>query len=289
MWALADWQGTLYRADSGPATFLGQYASVFNAVEGNTTFYAVPSPAVVANWLEKTPETFRFCFKFPRSISHDRGIRDVAAEVRAFLLRMRPLGHRLGPFMLQLPASAGPAVLAPLATLLDELPGDVRVAVEFRHRAFFESDDVRERAAALLDAAGAQRVILDSRPLRSGDAGHPEVLAAEHEKPDLPVLADCAGHTPLVRFIAHPQSDVTAPWIMHWARRLAAWIGEGRQPYVFMHCPNNARSPGFARDLHAALREALAGMGLAADTVGHMPAWPGEQARRGGGEQLTLM
>ncbi|HKK51291.1 MAG TPA: DUF72 domain-containing protein, partial [Myxococcota bacterium] len=42
-WGFAGWQGSLYARDSRPADHLAQYARVFNAVEGNTTFYATPS------------------------------------------------------------------------------------------------------------------------------------------------------------------------------------------------------------------------------------------------------
>lgn len=44
LWANAHWKGNLFRNAAKPAEFLAQYAQVFNAVEGNTTFYSVPSP-----------------------------------------------------------------------------------------------------------------------------------------------------------------------------------------------------------------------------------------------------
>ncbi|MFY4614350.1 DUF72 domain-containing protein, partial [Escherichia coli] len=41
-----------------------------NCVEGNTTLYALPKPEVVLRWREQTTDDFRFCFKFPATISH---------------------------------------------------------------------------------------------------------------------------------------------------------------------------------------------------------------------------
>ena len=43
---------------------LARYSEVFNAVEGNTTFYADPSPDVVKRWLHSSDEHLRFTFKF---------------------------------------------------------------------------------------------------------------------------------------------------------------------------------------------------------------------------------
>ena len=71
-WSRPEWKGGLLPARTRSKDFLAGYARVFNTVEGNTTFYALPRPDVVERWKESTPPSFRFCFKFPRSISHDR-------------------------------------------------------------------------------------------------------------------------------------------------------------------------------------------------------------------------
>ena len=107
-WGFKPWRGNLYRRNAQPAEYLEQYASVFNAVEGNTTFYSLPPADAVERWGESVPSSFRFCFKLPREITHDRGLRDAGGEAILFLRRMEPLGERLGPFMIQLPASLGP-------------------------------------------------------------------------------------------------------------------------------------------------------------------------------------
>ena len=41
-------------------------------MEGNTTFYATPTPEIVERWRDQVPETFRFCFKLPKTVTHDR-------------------------------------------------------------------------------------------------------------------------------------------------------------------------------------------------------------------------
>ena len=64
-------------------TSLEEYARHFNCVEGNTTLYALPKPEVVLRWREQTTDDFRFCFKFPATISHQAALRHCDDLVRS--------------------------------------------------------------------------------------------------------------------------------------------------------------------------------------------------------------
>ena len=103
VWAYKDWIGDLFPAGSKAADLLALYSRRLTTVEGNTTFYATPKPEVVRRWAAETPESFRFCFKLPREISHEGPLAAQVETTRAFVERMAPLGGRLGPFFLQLP------------------------------------------------------------------------------------------------------------------------------------------------------------------------------------------
>lgn len=245
LWGQADWKGSLYPADATPRDYLAHYARVMDAVEGNTTFYSVPPAATVARWLELTPEHFRFSFKFPRLVTHDRGLRHVERETAEFLERLAPLGPRLGSFLLQFPKSFGPAEQPELGRFLRNLPRDFRYAVEVRHPAFFERD-ASEQLDAMLFAHGVERVVMDTRGMRAGDQDHPDVKAAAHEKPDVPVAIRALTEAPVIRFVGHPLASVNAPFLIRWADVLSDWIVAGRRPSFFMHCPNNAHSPALA-------------------------------------------
>ncbi len=91
-------------------TSLEEYARHFNCVEGNTTLYALPKPEVVLRWREQTTDDFRFCFKFPATISHQAALRHCDDLVTEFLTRMSPLAPRIGQYWLQLPATFGPRI-----------------------------------------------------------------------------------------------------------------------------------------------------------------------------------
>lgn len=118
-------------------TSLEEYARHFNCVEGNTTLYALPKPEVVLRWREQTTDDFRFCFKFPATISHQAALRHCDDLVTEFLTRMSPLAPRIGQYWLQLPATFGPRELPALWHFLDSLPGEFNYGVEVRHPQFF--------------------------------------------------------------------------------------------------------------------------------------------------------
>src|SRR5690349_18785324 len=97
-WNYPAWVGPFYPRAARAADFLGLYARLFDTVEVDSTFYAVPSVASVKSWAQRAPATFRFALKFPREATHDLGL--VGAEAKrlrgTFLERAALLGPRLG-------------------------------------------------------------------------------------------------------------------------------------------------------------------------------------------------
>ena len=137
MWTHAPWQGRYLPGSLPPRDRLRAYATWCNAVEGNTTFYAVPTAGTVRSWAEQTAPDFRFILKLPKSITHERRLADVGDPLRAFLGAIEPLGGRAHALWIQLPPSLSPAGLGALAGFLRRLPREYRYCVEVRHRAFF--------------------------------------------------------------------------------------------------------------------------------------------------------
>lgn len=257
-WSEAAWRGGLY-PDGTPATdYLSLYARVFNAVEGNTTFYAQPSPATVQRWTQHMPAHFRFCAKLPREISHSVDLRRQVPAIRAFLDLLAPLGERVAPFWLQLPASFGPARLGELADFMARF--ERPLAVEVRHPAFFQRGEEERALNRLLHDRGVERLCLDARALFSCRANTPAVRHAQAKKPHLPVRPAAFSAFPQVRFIGHPELAANDPFMRPWLDKVAAWIEEGRRPYVFLHTPDNLLAPELARRFHERLTERLPGL-----------------------------
>ena len=274
-WNEPAWRGSLYPSGLTSRDFLPAYCRVFNAVEGNTTFYARPAAPTLARWAQAMPEGFRFCAKLPRDISHEGDLRERLAAAGEFLALLAPLGARVTPLWLQLPASFGPARLAELAAFVDGLPGGQRLAVEVRHPAFFARGDEERALNRLLRDRGVERIGLDSRALFNCTARDPAVLHAQSKKPRVPPRPAAFTDAPQLRFIGHPELAANDVFLAPWLDKVAAWIEEGRTPYVFLHTPDNHRAPELARRFHAQLTARLPGL----------PAL----AENGGGEQLGLL
>jgi uncharacterized protein YecE (DUF72 family) len=250
MWAHRPWVGRFYPTGVKPGTELGHYVTWCNAVEGNTTFYAEPPATTVSRWLEQTPDDFRFAFKLPRTITHDKRLRDVAVEVRSFLDAIEPLGRRIGPIQVQLPGSFGPESLDALLAFMRRLPADHRWAIELRHREFFLETTARAAVDELCLARGIGRVVLDTRPLYAGEATSTAALDERRTKPRLPIVLDAVGEHPIIRVIGEDSPEGSLVGLTVWAEQVAAWLREGREPFVFVHQPENLDSPALARAFH---------------------------------------
>ncbi|UCG71665.1 MAG: DUF72 domain-containing protein [Chromatiales bacterium] len=246
-WGFPGWRDRYFTAQ--PSQLAG-YARVFNTVEGNTSFYGVPERTQISKWQAEVADVdFRFCFKLPREVTHERWLD--ADTLGAFLRTVEPLGDKLGPLLVQFPATVGPAQLPQIRELLSHLPVAFRFVLEVRHPAFFDQPEILHD---LLNDHGAGRVIMDTRPLYLGDRSHPEVLAALHKKPDLPVLTDVNNHLAFVRLILHPDLSANDEYIAEWATRVAGWLGDGHEVFMMIHCPNNLYCPELADQFHRALR-----------------------------------
>ncbi|AZD14094.1 DUF72 domain-containing protein [Pseudomonas chlororaphis] len=275
-WSENAWREYLYPESARPTDFLGLYCQVFNAVEGNTTFYARPAEATVQRWAQTMPEHFRFTAKFPGDISHGGDLREQLGAAESFLQLLSPLGERVSPLWLQLPASFTPQRLAELAGFIDGL--ERPLAVEVRHRDFFAKGDAERMLNRLLLDRGVERICLDPRALFSCTSSEPSVLHAQSKKPKVPPRPAAFTQFPQVRFIGHPELEANDPFLVPWIDKVAGWIEEGRTPYIFLHTADNRLAAELARRFHARLMECLPGL----------PALP-ELYREPAAEQLGLL
>lgn len=257
MWADRRWVGTLFPATTRTGEELAAYATWCTAVEGNTTFYALPDEAAVARWRDQTPESFRFCFKVPRTISHDRRLRNARDELAVFMRRLEPLGPRLGPTWIQLPPSFDEDDLSALDAFLATLSTEWTWGVEVRNRAFEADGPAERRLNDLLHSHGVERVLIDTRAVFDGPRVTPAEIEAFERKPRLRVRPVALGPNPVVRFIGQTDHAANPPYWKPWAAKVAQWVTEGRRPIVFIHTPDNARAPEHARDFHREVADAV--------------------------------
>jgi uncharacterized protein YecE (DUF72 family) len=254
MWTYAPWQGRYLPGSLSPRERLRAYATWCNAVEGNTTFYAIPALGTVRSWAEQTAPDFRFILKLPKLITHERRFADVGGPLRAFLAAIGPLEGRAHALWVQLPPSFGPADLGALAGFLHRLPPGYRYCVEVRHRAFFEDPRAEQELESALGDIGAEWVTFDTTVLFDGPPASDAERAAWRQKPRLPRRSRALTPYPVVRYIGRDDAARTIAGWQPWLDTVAGWLREGRSPTVFIHTPDNVEALGLARRFHDDVR-----------------------------------
>src|SRR3954462_11018932 len=140
-YSFKEWKGTFYPADMKPEGMLKFYGERLPTVEINNTFYQMPKVAMLENWVQCTPQAFRFSIKASRRITHMSRLKpDTAADSVAFLYRnLAALGAKRGPVLYQLPPFLKKD-LPRLTEFLALLPQGHGAAFEFRNDSWFADD-----------------------------------------------------------------------------------------------------------------------------------------------------
>jgi uncharacterized protein YecE (DUF72 family) len=142
-WNYADWttkvggETVFYPRGTRADAMLEFYAQVFETIEVDSTFYAIPASSSVENWYKKTPENFTFSLKMPQEITHEYSLREPSFPIlEEFCARILLLKEKLGAVLIQLPPNfeASKENAQALREFLAELPANIRFAVEFRDR-----------------------------------------------------------------------------------------------------------------------------------------------------------
>jgi uncharacterized protein YecE (DUF72 family) len=140
-----DWIGSFYPSGTTQRGFLSYFSKIFNTVELNTTFYAIPRSTTFQSWVETTPNEFRFCVKTPRRITHELGLKDAQASMDEFIDSLQPLHEKLGPILIQLPPKYSQDNFSILEEFLKSLPHSYLYAIEFRNKSWYN-----QRTSSLL-------------------------------------------------------------------------------------------------------------------------------------------
>lgn len=155
-WSYKEWAGNFYPDKMKPAEYLEFYAEKFNTVEIDSTFYRIPTKAMVESWYKSVPANFKFCAKFPQSITHDSDLTGIEDTLSQFIKAMTILEDKLGILLLQFPYSFKPEMSKNLNKFLELLPAGTNYVIEIRNRKwldekFFEMLRKRSIGLALLD------------------------------------------------------------------------------------------------------------------------------------------
>jgi len=203
------WQGPgrFYPPNLKQAGFLGYYATRYDTVELDGVWYRLPSEKAVADWLASTPPHFLFTPKVHRQITHRSRLKSEGYDfIRVMLGRLNALASakRLGPLLIQLPPNL-PRDEDRLAAFFEQLPTNVRWAIEFRHASW--NDPATE---ALLQRFNVSWVAADT-----------------DESP-----AECRD-TADFWYVRLRRSAYNEQDLGQWAGRIRKMVGEGKSCYVY--------------------------------------------------------
>jgi uncharacterized protein YecE (DUF72 family) len=137
----AGWLGSFYPTNMNPRDYLSYYATKFNSVEIDSTFYGCPPAERFNRWYEVTPPDFVFALKVPQVVTHDKCLLGCEKEFDEFIGRAALLKDKLGPLLLQFGHFTGEQFEAPrvffnrLRSFLQNTKGiSCRFAVEIRNK-----------------------------------------------------------------------------------------------------------------------------------------------------------
>ena len=136
-WNYAHWRELIYPKGMPPSKWLEHYATMFDTVEVNSTFYRLPRRDAVARWVVQSPPGFLFTIKSSRYLTHIKRLTDLDSGVARFYERIEPLlrSPKMGPVLWQLPGTFRRDDER-LRGALQALPAG-RHCFEFRHESWF--------------------------------------------------------------------------------------------------------------------------------------------------------
>ena len=133
-WNRTDLKGFYPRGIKDELTY---YATRFNSIELNATFYSIPSINQVETWRDKTPDDFKFFPKITNSISHFKRLNDVDNLVDEYCSNISNFSTKLGMVFLQLHNNFSFKDFDRLKDFIEKFPQGIPLALELRNSSWF--------------------------------------------------------------------------------------------------------------------------------------------------------
>lgn len=130
-WTYPSWRGKFYPEDLPQKKWFSYYASHFNAIELNATFYRFFSRKVYKTWHDQAPNGFCYVTKVHRLITHRKYLINCKTLIKKFCRNSALLDDKLGLILLQI-APHTAYDLARLKKALMAFDDPKKVVVEFR-------------------------------------------------------------------------------------------------------------------------------------------------------------
>jgi uncharacterized protein YecE (DUF72 family) len=229
-WQYKHWRGNFYDAATAQSEWLEHYASVFDTVEINNSFYRLPERSTFARWASRVPKRFVFAVKASRYLTHMKKLKDPQEPVQRLFTRMRGLGPHLGPILYQLP-TGWKLDVERLEQFLQVLPR-ARHVIEFRDPSWYQ-----DRVFALLERHGVSLCLHDMRGSGS-------------ERVRIGPIVYVRFHGPTGRY----HGGYPAEALRSWADWLMSQLGGGTDVYAYFNNDVGGHAPRDALTLRGYLK-----------------------------------
>ncbi|MET4081834.1 uncharacterized protein YecE (DUF72 family) [Pedobacter sp. UYP30] len=222
-WNKADLKGFYPKGTKDELTY---YATQFNSIELNATFYGMPSIDQVKTWREKTPANFKFFPKLTNSISHFKRLIDVKEPIQVYCDSIANFEDKLGMAFLQLHDNFKPKDFDRLEKAIEGFPKVIPLAVELRNEEWFSNPDILNKTTNLFEENNIANIIVDT-------AGRRDMLHMHLTSP-----------TAFIRFVGANDDEIDKKRLDDWIERISTWKKEGLQNlYFFVHQNIELSSP----------------------------------------------
>jgi uncharacterized protein YecE (DUF72 family) len=227
-WSYKHWRQRFYPEDVKPPVYLAYYAKHFNTTEINTSFYHLPKPETVLHWVETVRNSFRFCPKISRYITHIKKLNDPEETLPKFFDLFDPVKSHLGPVLIQLPPNLvfHEQRATAFYRALKKFSG-YRFALEPRNDSWFTGQSI-----ALLKKNRIAFVLADS----GGRRTYAEYITARHI---------------YIRFHGPGSFDCSYGdrFLKKFAKKILAWKKNGHAVWAFFNNDGNAHAVFNAKKL----------------------------------------
>ena len=215
-WGHTSWVGKVYPPKTPASAYRDLFPNYFGTMELNATHYKIYPESVIREWgAAAKGKEFKYCPKFPQSISHYSSFTKIESLTDGFLQSIMGFDENLGPAFLQVSDHFSPAKQEVLFSYLSSLPRDLDVFLEVRHPEWFLD---AEQSFTALKEWNKGVVITDTPGRRDG----------VHMCLTVPKL--------MLRFVSNRDHASTFPRIAEWAKRIGEWVDNGlEEAYIFLH------------------------------------------------------
>lgn len=221
-WNKTDLKGFYPKGTKDELTY---YATQFNSIELNATFYGMPTSEQVLTWKEKTPPDFKFFPKITNTVSHFRRLLNIDDVVTQFATAVLNFDEKLGMVFLQLHDNFKPKDYERLEQFVNKWPKEVPLAIELRNTEWFTDEEIFDKTCQLFEDNNITNIIVDT-------AGRRDMLHMRLTTPNA-----------FIRYVgANAESDYER--LDDWLKHLTKWKKEGLQNlYFFVHQNLEKASP----------------------------------------------